>query len=297
MRTLLSVDIGGTKISAALIEQQKIMCRQQISTPSSQSAELMTQALTTLLTPLSKEADAVTVASTGIIDKGVLTALNAKNLGGLNHYPIKQIISEITQLNTFVINDAQAAAWAEYKALTSPVSNMAFITVSTGVGAGIIIDNKLQIGSKGIAGHAGHTLADPLGPICGCGRTGCVESIASGSAIGLAGKAFFGETCTGEQVFQHYQQGNLDAANIINQSAKAIANLIADLTISLDLELVTLGGSVGLAKGYIDLVNQYLLALPSSYHTPITQAITGADAGLVGAADWFNRHHIEAMPV
>lgn len=67
---------------------------------------------------------------------------------------------------------------------------MAFITVSTGVGAGLVLAETLHVGPSGLSGHAGHMLSDPNGPMCGCGRKGCVESIASGTAIAAAGKAF-----------------------------------------------------------------------------------------------------------
>ncbi|MGF1682887.1 N-acetylmannosamine kinase [Photobacterium minamisatsumaniensis] len=286
MNTFLAVDLGGTKIAAALISNNVVLQREQIATPSAKSPNELTKALSLLLTPLVKQADIVAVASTGIIDNGVLNALNPANLGGLNAFPLQAVIQEITGLETIVINDAQAAAWAEYHALTQPVNNMAFITVSTGVGAGLVLNGELMVGSRGIAGHAGHMLADPNGPVCGCGRTGCVESIASGTAIARQGEAFFGTGISGEIVYQKYLSGDSNAELIIRQSAKVIANLIADLTISLDLDTVALGGSVGLAKGYLGLVRQYLEEQPSIYQPDVIAAVTGADAGLIGVSKW-----------
>ena len=286
MKPCLAVDIGGTKIAAAIIESGKVIRRQQIATPSSSNPEDMDKALDNLLTPFISEVSTVAVASTGIIKDGILTALNPLNLGGLNNYPLRKVIEHITKKPTVAINDAQAAAWAEYQTLELNRVNMAFITVSTGVGAGVVINNDLLIGVNGIAGHAGHTLADPNGPICGCGRQGCVESIASGTAIGQAGKTFFGDDCTGEIVFKHFSQNDPHAIEIVNTSAKAIANLIADLKMVLDVELVTLGGSVGLAPRYLDRVQHYLAQQPSPYQTKIQPARCGADAGLIGAAHW-----------
>ena len=286
MKPCLAVDIGGTKIAAAIIESGKVIRRQQIATPSSSNPEDMDKALDNLLTPFISEVSTVAVASTGIIKDGILTALNPLNLGGLNNYPLRKVIEHITKKPTVAINDAQAAAWAEYQTLELNRVNMAFITVSTGVGAGVVINDDLLIGANGIAGHAGHTLADPNGPICGCGRQGCVESIASGTAIGQAGKTFFGDDCTGEIVFKHFSQNDPHAIEIVNTSAKAIANLIADLKMVLDVELVTLGGSVGLAPRYLDRVQHYLAQQPSPYQTKIQPARCGADAGLIGAAHW-----------
>lgn len=286
MKRCLAVDIGGTKIAAAIIESDCVHNHKQVSTPSSTNPKDMDAALAQLLTPFLADVDMIAVASTGIINNGILTALNPANLGGLEQYPLQSVIAEISKKPTYVINDAQAAAWAEYQTLELNMTNMAFITVSTGVGAGIVINNELVIGANGIAGHAGHTLADPNGPICGCGRQGCVESIASGTAIGQAGKPFFGELCDGEMVFKHFAQKNKNAQKIVNTSAQAIANLIADLKMVLDIELVALGGSVGLAPGYIQLVQHYLARQPKPYQIKIQLAVCGANAGLIGVANW-----------
>ncbi|WP_036823677.1 ROK family protein, partial [Photobacterium sanctipauli] len=98
MKTYLAVDIGGTKLAAALISQGLIIEREQISTPSSQSPEALSDALAALLVPLAQKADVVAVASTGIINNGILHALNPANLGGLNAFPLQAVIAEMTGL-------------------------------------------------------------------------------------------------------------------------------------------------------------------------------------------------------
>ncbi|WP_019616358.1 N-acetylmannosamine kinase [Psychromonas ossibalaenae] len=286
MNSCLAVDIGGTKMAAALICDGVISSRTQIKTPSSTQPEVMDEALTELITGLSKDADFIAVASTGIIQNGILGALNPDNLGGLNNYPLQNKIQEISQRPVYVINDAQAAGWAEYKLLPQDISNMAFITISTGVGAGIVINNKLLTGSRGVAGHAGHVLADPNGSRCGCGRRGCVESIASGTAIGNAGKVLWGDHCDGKYVYKKFLDQDPQAQKIIQRSAQTIANLVADLSITLDVEQVVLGGSIGLAPGYIELVRDCLDEFPAAHQSRLSTAACGADAGLIGAAQW-----------
>ncbi|SKA55936.1 N-acetylmannosamine kinase [Enterovibrio nigricans] len=286
MKTTLAVDLGGTKLAAALIRGNEIIEKHQVETQSSDNSDVLRGALRDLLIPLSDRADNVAVASTGIIDNGVLTALNPDNLGGLNRFPIQTVISDLTGLPTQVINDAQAAAWAEFQAYNAHYSNLAFITVSTGVGAGLVLDGKLKTGARGVAGHAGHMLADPWGSRCGCGRTGCVEVIASGTAMGRAGVPFFGVETTGRDVYTHYLAGSEDAAVIVTRSASTIAQLIADLTILLDLDAVVLGGSVGLAEGYLQLVKDALSLLPTVYQPELLPALSGADAGLIGVSLW-----------
>lgn len=265
---ILAIDIGGTKISAALISQDNQLTQHtQITTPASASPTQLYEALAAITTPLKAHADGVAVASTGIICDGVLTALNPDNLGGLKNFPLKKILSALTDLPCWLLNDAQAAAWAEYDYRHENISDMAFVTVSTGVGGGLIQQGQLQAGKRGIAGHLGHTIADPHGPLCGCGRYGCVEAIASGRAIAsqavneLAGK-------DAKAIFAAYHQGSLQAKTIIENSANTIANLVADIKATIDADCVVLGGSIGLANGYIE-------ARSNSYQTT-TGGITGA---------------------
>jgi len=286
MSTCLALDIGGTKIAAALVRDGQIQSRKQVDTPASQEPKLLTDTLQRLISPWKESADFVAVASTGIIDEGQLVALNPDNLGGLNRYPLLSSIEKLSGKKTWVINDAQAATWAEFQSIEAPVSEMAFLTVSTGVGGGVVIGNQLILGQQGIAGHIGHTLADPNGPLCGCGRQGCVESIASGRAIAAAGKPYFGLNCTGKTVFEMAEKQDSKAMEIISRSAQTIANTVANLKISFDLQVIVLGGSVGLAPGYLPLVQDYLSKMPKAFQVQLAHAQNGADAGLLGAASW-----------
>lgn len=291
MGKVLALDIGGTKIAAAVVtESGMLIGRQQVATPRG-GAEQLAIALDTLVTPYRHLVDSIAVASTGIISGGRLTALNPANLGGLADFPLQECIQSITDLPCVLLNDGQAAAWAEYQALSDngdsliSVNNMMFVTVSTGVGGGIILNKKLLVGNHGLAGHIGHTLADPHGLLCGCGRRGCVESVASGSAIG-AETLGWKQPVAAAKVFEMAQRGHLPAENIINRSATAIAQMLADMKMALDLEIVILGGSVGLAVGYLERVMGAQKALPEIYRVPVQAAHHRQDSGLLGAALW-----------
>lgn len=282
----LALDIGGTKIAAALVEQNQVQQRQQITTPQDDAANAMHDALATLILQYSGLFDYVAVASTGIINNGILTALNPKNLGGLAQFPLYDSIAQHTDKPIFLLNDAQAATFAEYQSVDpQKTPNFAFITVSTGVGGGIILNGELQTGINGIAGHIGHTLADPHGEICGCGRRGCVEAIASGRAIERVAQTWE-VPCSPKEVFERFRKNDEKSTALVQRSAQTIANLIADLVISLDLQQIALGGSVGLAEGYLPLVKQYLSEMPCFYQCELVAAIYGGDAGLIGAAYW-----------
>ncbi|ANI31310.1 N-acetylmannosamine kinase [Yersinia entomophaga] len=285
MKQGLVLDIGGTKIAAARVNHKgELSQRQQIATPRG-DAERLQRTLEQLIEPHRQHVDFVGVASTGIVSNGYLTALNPANLGGLAHFPLQACIEGIANVPCVLLNDGQAAAWAEYQTLSIAVNNMMFVTVSTGVGGGIVLNNKLHTGNQGLAGHIGHTLADPHGPMCGCGRRGCVESVASGTAIGAA-TAAWAEPVTAVEVFRMAKNGQRQAEQIIDDSAAAIAQMVADMTMALDLEMVVIGGSVGLAEGYLDRVRLAQKTLPAIYRAPLQAAHYRQDSGLSGAALW-----------
>ncbi|EBT9533590.1 N-acetylmannosamine kinase, partial [Salmonella enterica] len=145
--TTLAIDIGGTKLAAALIDNNlRISQRRELPTPASKTPDALREALKALVEPLRAEARQVAIASTGIIQEGMLLALNPHNLGGLLHFPLVQALEAIAGLPTLAVNDAQAAAWAEYHALPDDIRDMVFITVSTGVGGGVVCDGKLLTG-------------------------------------------------------------------------------------------------------------------------------------------------------
>lgn len=279
----LAIDIGGTKIATALVKNNQVEQRQQVATPTENVSVKMREALGLLVESYQDQFDFIGVASTGIINNGILTALNPKNLGGLDQFPLKEVLAQYTDKPILLLNDVQAAAFAEYQ--DDVVQNFAFITVSTGVGGGIILNKALLTEPNGIAGHIGHSLADPNGDICGCGRQGCVEAVAAGRAIEAAA-AKWDKPCSSKEVFELFRQNNESAMQIIHRSAKAIANLVADLVISLDIQKIVIGGSVGLAEGYLPLVKKYMKQMPSIYHCELSAAYYQNDAGLIGVAKW-----------
>ncbi|HHU0691726.1 N-acetylmannosamine kinase [Citrobacter sp. Marseille-Q3906] len=282
--TTLAIDIGGTKLAAALVDSDlQIRDRRELPTPASKTPDALRAALKALVEPLQTQATHVAIASTGIIRDGVLLAINPLNLGGLVHFPLVQTLNDLTGLPTMAVNDAQAAAWAEYRALADEISDMAFITVSTGVGGGVVSNGKLLTGSGGLAGHLGHTLADPHGPLCGCGRVGCVEAIASGRGIAAAARDDLAG-CDAKTIFARAAQRHEQAMRLFAHSAAVVARLIADVKATTDCQCVVIGGSVGLAEGYLALVESYLAQAPLAYHVKLQAAHYRHDAGLLGAA-------------
>lgn len=280
----LAIDIGGTKLACALVgTDREIRERRELPTPASQTPDALRAALQTLVAPLQHQASRVAIASTGIIHQGTLLAINPSNLGGLLRFPLVETLRELTGLPTLALNDAQAAAWAEYQPLAAQVRDMLFITVSTGVGGGMVRDGRLVQRQGGLAGHIGHTLADPQGPRCGCGRVGCVEAIASGRGIAAAARGALAG-CDAKAIFAQAAAGDAQACQLRQRSARCLARLIADIKAVTDCQCVVIGGSVGLAAGYLQQVTQFLAEEPAPYQVALRAAYYRHDAGLLGAA-------------
>lgn len=283
-RPVLAIDIGGTKLALAIVVSGQVTHRVQIATPRSGRGSDIVEAIAgqAALLPLTTAAG---VATTGIVDHGYLTALNPATLPIEDRFPLVEALKHRLSRPIMAINDAQAAAWAEYSVGAGQgAGRMIFVTVSTGIGAGIVLDGRLQSGPRGLAGHIGHMVSDASGPLCGCGRRGCVERVASGSAIGLLATELLGRPVTAPEVFAAAEAGDEPCADLLDRAAACLASTLCDLVACLDLDRIVLGGGVGLAEGYLQRVELAVQTLPAIFRRPIVKAGMGADAGLVGVA-------------
>ncbi|MET3899588.1 N-acylmannosamine kinase [Devosia sp. UYZn731] len=283
-RDVLAIDIGGTKIALAIVSGGVVTHRLQMATPRSGRGADIVEAIASQATLLPVTL-AAGVATTGIVDGGQLTALNPSTLPIEDRFPLVAALEARLSRPVLAINDAQAAACAEYRlGAGQGAERMAFITVSTGIGAGIVLDGRLQSGSRGLAGHVGHMVSDPNGPVCGCGRRGCVERLASGSAIALLASEMLRRNVAAPEVFAASAAGDDRCTQLLDQAATALAGTLCDLVASLDLERIVLGGGVGLADGFLTRLQAAVSRQPVIYRRQIVRAAMGADAGLIGVA-------------
>jgi len=282
----LAIDIGGTKIALGLVKNGELIERTQIPTPTAHSADQFAQEILACAELWLPKVDNTGVSTTGLVTKDGISAINPDTLAFPSPFPLAQALESMTSKPVAMLNDAQAAAWYEFIKLDTPMKNMAFITVSTGVGGGIIIDGKLHSGGFGLAGHVGHISIDSQGPQCGCGQTGCVEAIASGTAIKKISDAEFTPPISNIDLFEQANHNPIAEA-LISRSAQAIATLCCNLKATLDLDVIVLGGGVGLAKGYLDRVRQAIQTRPNAFQIPVIEAIGNYDACLLGAAYQF----------
>lgn len=282
---ILAFDIGGTKIAAAIVAEGRCLQRAQRATPRSGRGADIVEAMASLAASLPPSA-AVGVATTGIVRAGTLTAVNPTTLPIEDGFPLAAALAARLGRDPLVINDGQAAAWAEFRHGAGKATEaMAFITVSTGIGGAFVIGGALRIGARGLAGHVGHVVVDPEGPVCGCGRRGCIERLASGTAIAAIASEQFGRPVTAPEVFEAAAAGDAGAAAILETASRYLARVITDCVALLDLDCVVIGGGVGLAAGFLDRVISHADSEPELFRRPIRAARLGPDAGLIGVAD------------
>lgn len=284
--TLVAVDIGGTKVSAALVRAGNVLQSRTEHTPQPAEPDPVLSLVWSMVAGWTADADAIGVASAGGVSGGRVTGVSRSILRGWVNVPVQEYFTQRSGLPTAVANDGQAAAWGEYRyGAGRGTSDLAFITVSTGIGGGLVSGGRLLAGARGIAGHLGHVTVDPNGPRCSCGRRGCVEQLASGSAIAREATALFARAMTTEHVFGAASEDEPWAHAIIQESVTNLAAAIATVRMVLDPELVVIGGGVGLANGYIDRLDTALRTSPMTRELRLAPAALGATAGLIGAAD------------
>lgn len=310
-RPVLAVDLGGTKIVTALITPQgEILSREYTPTLPEEGVQPVIKRILTSVTTLVREADlpysslsAIAIAVAGAIDsqKGVVTA--SPNLPGWHDIPLKDEIQISTGVTTFVINDATAAALGEHRfGAGRAVNDLIYLTVSTGIGGGIIIHGKLYSGSSGSAGELGHMTIDLNGPRCACGNTGCLEVLASGKAVAREAQRLIAQGAktsileiaegdaqyvTAQTVAAAAHKGDPVALAIIDKAATYLGVGLVNFVNIFNPEMIIVGGGMGkmgemLLKPARKVVADRAFRLPAGA-VRIVSSELGDNAGVFGA--------------
>lgn len=227
----LGVDIGGTKCALILAENDgTIVCREAAATT---DVETTLRWITGGAKRLAQtcELRAVGISCGGPLDSGTGVILSPPNLPGWDAVPITKLLTEATGAPSFLCNDANACALAEWRFGAGRGSrNMIFLTFGTGLGAGLILDGKLYEGTNGMAGEAGHIRLADDGPV-GYGKAGAFEGFCSGGGISRLG-ARMGVTGTAKEIAERAKAGDPAAKAVYDESAR---HLGAGLSILIDL--------------------------------------------------------------
>ncbi len=273
---ILALDIGGTKLSSALWDGSSLLERTQIPTPTDRTPENLLSACLELVSPKLPLSRAIRVAACGSVANGMVTALNNETLHNWqNGVNVAAWLEKHTNLETKVLNDADAAAWGEFKrGAGRGTRDFAFVTVSTGIGGGLIINQELHLTPHGLHAELGFTLTDADIPL---------EYLASGSALNKIAREH-GWTDT-KELLTRANVGDKTADVLLEGSATRVARLLANLRAILGIERAAIGGGLGLAPSYLERVQKHLQRFGSPWASlEVTRAELGADAGLVGAA-------------
>ena len=306
----IGIDLGGTKILTASADSKGNIIKDiKIPTEVPKGNEVVVENIHKSIkkvlsgTNLHKDnVEAIGIGSPGPLDleKGLI--VGAANLP-FERFPLVDEIEERTGIPVYLQNDANTAALGEkFFGAGKDVENMIYVTVSTGVGGGIIIDGEIYYGYNGNAGEIGHMLIDPDGPICGCGNHGCLESFSSGTAIARMGREAVkdnrsklidqlveGNTTEidAEIVARAARKGDEVAEEIYHKAGYYLGMGLANLVNIFNPEMIVLGGGVMYAEElFIDnlknSLNSYALGAPLQV-VELARAELGDEIGVRGA--------------
>jgi glucokinase len=307
MKYAIGVDIGGTKTAFGIVNDMGEMLTQK-SIPTNLNIEAMdmiqqiNREIASLLdqVPLN-ESDLVGI---GIGAPGPLNSKNGMitcppNLESWRNIEITKQIQEDFSIPVYLENDASAAALAEkWVGAGKDSGHFLFMTISTGIGSGIVSDGKLIAGASGNAGDIGHMVIDPSYGQCVCGQHGCFEMIASGTAIAKQGSKIVGKSISTKEVFNLYDKGEEKIVELVNTVFEKIGIGCVSLINIFDPEKIIIGGGVSkvgepLFSAIRNYVEKYALN-PTGRKTEIVPAGLNQDAGVIGAAAIiFNQRIVE----
>jgi len=314
-RLIVGVDVGGTKIAAAGVDGQGNI-RGRVHSPTDVSSPEMTvrsiaEAIEAAIAASGTSRSGIAAIGLGIpgkVDPERGVGILSVNLGWRN-VPVKALLEEDLGIPCFMENDVKVAALGESRyGAGKGLRNMAYLTIGTGIGAGVIIEGKIYRGSTGMAGEIGHTIIERNGPRCKCGTRGCLEAVAAGpaiaalaiSAIEAGSETSLRETAeankglvNAEMVCQAAIQGDSVAREIFEEIGTYIGLGVHMLIMLYDSELVVLGGGVTEAGDLLlnpvrrelkRLATWSYLAKEMLKPEMVRLTALGRDVGILGAA-------------
>jgi glucokinase len=315
----IGVDVGGTKIAAAVVTTEGEILN-EVRYPSAGPKERLLSSIARSINEVRDgfEVGGVCLAVPGTVSMEENKIIDAPNLHAIEGIPLKDELEERTGLATTVENDANAAAWGEFRfGAGSEVGHLIFITLGTGVGGGVISHGVLLRGAQGAGGEMGHITIQATGPRCGCGNHGCLEALASGTAIARRAREVASEkpgsalgrlaverAVLGEDVAELARQGDETAISVLHETGVWLGIGLAGFVNIFNPEVIAIGGGAARAGDLIlDAARHevHLRAMsPSRDLVEIKEATLGAESGVLGAAalarDSFSGEYVLGTP-
>jgi len=310
-KLIVAVDIGGTQARAALVNPDgRIVARRITATQAEEGVQAALQRIMAIVWEVLGDIPKERILGLGVAAPGPLdpwrgVIYNPPNLPGWDKLPLRELWEKEFGLPVYVGNDANLAALGEHRyGAGQGIRHLAYLTISTGIGGGVIVDGRLLLGAAGLASEVGHMTVEARGPRCKCGNIGCLEVLAAGPAIAREGvaalrqgrspgiKALVGNdlaSVTGKVVVEAALAGDAVAREILQRAAFYIGVGIVNLVHLFNPNLVILGGGIAIGAGEALLapVREVVFqrAMPAfCQNLSIVPAALGDDAGLLGAA-------------
>ncbi|MEJ7770818.1 MAG: ROK family glucokinase [Geodermatophilaceae bacterium] len=311
----LGIDIGGTKIAGGLVDDAGVVVQCVRRETPGHAVAAVEQAIVSVVDELSERASAdahgtvvaVGIGAAGWVSSDRSTVLFSPHLAWRNT-PLRAHLASRIAVPVWVDNDANAAAWAEYRfGAASGHDTAACVTLGTGIGGGVISAGRLQRGAFGIAGEWGHVRVVPDGRLCACGNRGCWEQYASGRALARAGQQLMevapaaasalsaavdgdGLRLTGADVTMAALSGDPAAIGLVAEIGAWLGEGFVTIAMIIDPSVIVVGGGVGgLGEMLIGPARaRFGSSLPGRGYRPVAAIVPaklGADAGMIGAAD------------
>lgn len=305
----IGVDIGGTKVMAALVDEHGGIVRTVRRGTPGRDVAAVEDTITEVVQDLSSgtEVVAVGIGAAGFVDAEQATVLFSPHLAWRRE-PLKERLTARIGRPVLVDNDANAAAWAEYRfGAVQGEPRTICITLGTGIGGGIVMDGRLERGINGMAGEFGHMVIVPEGHRCECGNRGCWEQYASGNALGREARELAASgspmavdllsraggvvaEINGPLVAEAAREGDLVAADLIHDMGNWLGLGMSNLAAALDPGAFVIGGGVSAAGDlFIDTTRSaFARALTGRGFRPLPRielARLGPEAGVIGMAD------------
>jgi glucokinase len=298
----LGLDVGGTTIKAGLVDENNRVLESHSTPTIIDDLNGFISKLTDLIHHFQKSAriDAVGIGVPGLRSSKTGAIRTSPNIACLNNVNVEELLADKVHLRVVSENDANAGAYAEFMCGAGVgLQNLAYLTLGTGLGSGLILNGRLYTGAAGYGGEFGHTVVDPGGRVCGCGQRGCIETVASATAIVETAKDKLKNAATtllneipppltAVQIYDAAVRGDELAREVFKETGRWLGIACANLINLLNPEMVIIGGGV-MASGEvllghaIDFARQYAFR-PSFAECRIVQSKLWPDAGMIGAA-------------
>jgi glucokinase len=289
--TWFGLDLGGTKCLGIAWRDGQVVheLREETDTADSDDVVALLQRVAEKLSEALGAASGIGVGAPGLVSRQGELAL-APNLPGVKDLDLKAALEARVDSPVVVDNDAAAAAWGEFRAGAGVgVESMLAVTLGTGVGGGIVLGGQLVRGANGFAAEIGHIPFEENGRDCACGKQGCWEAYASGTALGALGRERLGGEVSGEDVTARAAAGDVAAVEVMDEYARRVARGLGGLVEVLDPEMVVIGGGLVAAgdllmKPLAEKLPDYVYSWDHRPPTRVIPAELGERAGAIGAA-------------